>query len=106
MDTKLITPLRPEIRPRSTALRPQRLTPGRVGVGFAQGFYLGRPKRVSPPSISGSPGRATLPQLADVTAGVARLMVALLGTRSRPSRRCFCRALAAMACVFGGVGLI
>jgi diguanylate cyclase (GGDEF)-like protein/PAS domain S-box-containing protein len=39
------------------------------GVDFAQGFYLGRPKRLSPPSIRNSHGKERLPQLPDGTAG-------------------------------------
>ena len=39
------------------------------GVDFAQGFYLGRPKRLSPPSMSSSQERARLPQVSDGTAG-------------------------------------
>jgi diguanylate cyclase (GGDEF)-like protein/PAS domain S-box-containing protein len=34
------------------------------GVDFAQGFYLGRPKRLSPPSIRNSHGKERLPQTA------------------------------------------
>jgi diguanylate cyclase (GGDEF)-like protein/PAS domain S-box-containing protein len=33
------------------------------GVDFAQGFYLGRPKRLSPPAIRKSHGKERLPQL-------------------------------------------
>jgi EAL domain-containing protein (putative c-di-GMP-specific phosphodiesterase class I) len=36
------------------------------GVDFAQGFHLGRPKRLSPPS-SASQGEMRLPQLPDAT---------------------------------------
>jgi diguanylate cyclase (GGDEF)-like protein/PAS domain S-box-containing protein len=39
------------------------------GVDFAQGFYLGRPKRLSPPSIRNSHGKERLPQLPDGITG-------------------------------------
>jgi EAL domain-containing protein (putative c-di-GMP-specific phosphodiesterase class I) len=39
------------------------------GVDFAQGFYLGRPKRFSPPSVSNSQKRERVPQASDGTAG-------------------------------------
>src|ERR1700686_3407282 len=39
------------------------------GVDFAQGFYLGRPKRLSPPSRSASQRKARLPQLHNAAAG-------------------------------------
>jgi EAL domain-containing protein (putative c-di-GMP-specific phosphodiesterase class I) len=42
------------------------------GVDFARGFYLGRPERLSPPSMSNSQKRETVPQASDGTAGATR----------------------------------